>query len=424
VISSGRSRFIRCLPTEESYLVRCPSRACPPFGLTPTGRVTLDFEFSEEQKILSNTLGQWVEKEADPLLAGYPADQSLPKEACQKLMGKLQPFGALGARVPVQDGGSGLGAVGAGILAESLPYCVASLANSTEVAAVRICFQGSEELKNRFVPQLLTGDKIGTSATSEPNVGSDPRGVETKAIRSGREYIINGTKIWVTNGSVSDVIIVTAATGKDKRGRNELTRFVVEKEKSPFEAREISRLGTNQAHLSEVVFTDCHVPEQNMVGVPGDAHKVLSATWLSNRPILGLCAVRVAQNAIDAATAYAKERKQFDKVIASFQLIQSTLVEMTALVDASRLLCYRALSMVDKGRGSFKDSSIAKYFAAEAAIKVTSMAIGVHGAFGVSRESSVERLYRDARVIAFADGTPEIMKLIAGREITGIRAFV
>lgn len=384
----------------------------------------MNFEFTEEQKLWIDALQRLVAKEIEPFLKAHPVDKPLPKEACLKIVQLVKPLGALGLRVPAELGGSGLGNVAAGILAEAIPFEALCPITATQVVCHRVSMGGTDALKKKILPPLLAGDKLAATANSEPNVGSDPRAIETKAVLVGDEYVINGTKIWSSNGSPADIMLVVASVGKDETGRSLITPFVIERDVSPFESREIKTMGVNQSHLSEIVLEDCRVPKENILaGAVGHAHRILTASWISQRPVFGLCAVRVAQKALDASLLYAKERKQFGRPIASFQLIQDMLVEMDTMIEASRLLCYKALSLVDQGKWCSKESSAAKYFACKTALKATSMAVEIHGAYGISQECQVEKLYRDARVITFADGTMEIQKLIAGRELTGLRAF-
>ncbi len=382
----------------------------------------MDFEFNEEQKMLKTAAEEVVKKEIDPLLASYPEDKPLPKEGVVKLMRLLKPLGFLGARVPESEGGEGLSYVSGGILWEVIPPG-AALAAVNDIIALRICIGGSPELKKRVIPPILAGEKVVGSAISEPNVGSDVRGIETKAVLDGNDYVINGTKIWSSGGSVADILLAIVSLGKDKRGRNLITRLVIERDKSPFQSRDIEMIGLRQHHLAEVVFEDCRVPCQNVVGEPGDAHTALTTSWLSQRAYLGLAGIHLAQRSLDASIAYAKDRKQFGKAIGSFQIIQEKIVEMQMLVEAGRLLAYKALSLLDKGLWPYKETSMAKIFCTEAAIKVTSMAIQIHGALGLSQEGKVEQYFRDARMLTIPDGTTEIQQLIAGRELLGIRAF-
>lgn len=384
----------------------------------------MDFEFNEQQKLLQWAIRDVVKRGLEPLLAEYPKDRPLPKEAVLKGMKLVQPLGFLGARLPVEAGGVNLDHVSFGILLEETPPVLSLAFMSSEATALRIYMGGSQALRERLVPPLVAGEKIGGSVTSEPGVGSDPRGVETRAVLVGNHYVVNGTKLWSTNGSIADILMAVVSMGRDEQGGNILGRLAVEKEVSPFEARDIETMGLKQGHLCEVYFTDCQVPKENLIGTPGDAHGVMTRTWHTHRVANALWGLHVAQRAFDASVAYAKQRSQFGKLIGSFQLVQNLLVEMATLIETSRLLCYKALWLLDQGVWASKETSMAKLFGAKACLKVTSMAIEVHGALGTTCELPLEQYFRDARMFTFPDGTTEINKLIVGRELLGMRAFV
>jgi alkylation response protein AidB-like acyl-CoA dehydrogenase len=384
----------------------------------------MDFEFTEEQKMLQATIERVIKKDIQPLMASYPEDRPIPKEACLQIMRWLQPLGALGARIPIEYGGSGLGPVGLGLFYELIPWEAFETAMTTEVTAFRISLGGTESLKLRLLPSLVSGEKIAATAVSEPDAGSDPRGIKTRAVLQGDCYVLNGKKLWLSSATVADILVVVATVGRDERGRNITTPFVVEVDKSRVETRALEIMGVNQAHLGEVTISDCLVPKNNMLAeAESHAHQMLTASWLSGRACVGLSAVQKAKKALDASVEYALRRKQFGKPIGGFQLIQAMIVEMATLIEASRLLCYKALHLAERGVWCPKESSMAKYFASETALRVTSLAVEIYGALGIAKGSPVEKLYRDARVIIFGDGTIEIQKLIVGREILGIRAF-
>ena len=383
----------------------------------------MDFEFNETERMLADAARRVVAKEIESVLDSHPPDRPLPKEAMLELYRSVADLGYHGARISEKEGGSGLTYVMLGILNELLPPVLAMSLLGHESTIKRIEMGGTAEQKARFLPDLLAGRKIAGTATSEPNVGSDPRGIETTTVLVGDHYVLNGTKLWATNGSILDTAIVVASLGKDPDGRNLITRFIVDRAESPFESREVPTIGFQQGHLGELVFRDCRVPKANLLGEPGDAHSSLTFTWLANRANMGLIGVHLAQRALDASVAYAKERVQFGKPIGSFQLVQEMLAEMATLTDASRLLCYRALALLDRGVWCHRESSMAKAYATEAAVRVTNMAIQVHGAYGLTKEFPLERWARDARMITIPDGTTQIQRLIIGRELVGLRAF-
>jgi alkylation response protein AidB-like acyl-CoA dehydrogenase len=364
-----------------------------------------------------------VQREIEPLFRSYPDDRPLPKEAMLRAYRLLGEHGLLGTRLPDWQGGAPGGNVTFGVLCERTPPALGVSLLAHENTIMRIYSGGTTAQRDRFLPDLVTGNRIGASAISEPNVGSDPRGIETTATREGDNYVLNGRKLWVTNGTIADTIIVIASVGRDEQGRNLITRFIVDAKESVFEAREVLSTGLQQGHLGELVFENCRIPADNLLGEPGDAHGSLSRSWLASRAAIGLIAVNIAQRALDASVEYAKHRRQFGRPIGAFQLIQEMLAEMATLVESSRLLCYYALALLDAGVRCYKECSMAKYYATEAAVRVCNTAIQVHGAIGLTQELPLERWMRDARMLTIPDGTTEIQKLIVGRELLGIRAF-
>ena len=235
--------------------------------------------------------------------------------------------------------------------------------------------------------------------------------------------MLNGRKMWITNGTVADVMQVTCSAGRDDKGANQIRRVVVEREHSPYESREIDVLGLRQGHLGEIDFEDCRRPSSNVLGETGDATRILTMTWNVNRPLVGLVAVGLAQRALDSALRFAGERIQFGGPIAGKQLIQERLADIATSVQAARLLCYYALSVVDAGGRANGPSAMAKRFATTECERAISLAMHVHGAMGIARETGVERLYRDVRMLPIPDATNEILTLIIGRELTGNAAF-
>jgi alkylation response protein AidB-like acyl-CoA dehydrogenase len=383
----------------------------------------VDFERSDTERLLADAARRVVARDVEPVLAAHPPDRPLPKPVMLELYRAISSLGYPGARIPEAEGGSGLSHVMLGILDESVPPVLGFSLLGHESTTKRIHMSGTSRQKARFLPDLIAGKRLAGTAASEPNVGSDPRGIETTAIADGDHYVLNGTKLWITNGPILDTALVVASLGRDRSGKNLITRFVVEREESPFESREIPTIGLQQAPLGELSFRDCRVPRENMLGEPGDAHRALTFTWLANRPGIGLFGVHLGQKALDASIAYARERAQFGGPIARFQLVQEMLAEMSTLIDASRLLCYRALALLDRGVWCHRESSMAKAYATEAAVRVTNMAIQLHGSYGLAREAPLEGWARDARMLTLPDGTTQIHQLIIGRELVGLRAF-
>jgi alkylation response protein AidB-like acyl-CoA dehydrogenase len=379
--------------------------------------------FTDTEQLFAETVRRVVARDVDPVLAAHPPDRALPRKVMLDLHRAIAPLGAHGARIPESDGGSGLTHVMLGLLNETLPPVLGFSLLGHESTTKRIQMGGTPEQKARWLPDLLAGRRLAGTAASEPNVGSDPRGIETTAVLDGEHYVLNGTKLWITNGPILDVALVVASLGRDAAGRNLITRFVVDRAQSPFESREIPAIGLSQGPLGELHFRECRVPRANVLGEPGDAHHSLTYTWLANRPSIGLFGVHLGQKALDASIAHARQRQQFGGPIARFQLVQAMLAEMATLVDASRLLCYRALALLDRGVWCHRESSMAKMYGSEAAVKVTNMAVQLHGSYGLAKEAPLEGWARDARMLTLPDGTTQIHQLIIGRELVGLRAF-
>jgi alkylation response protein AidB-like acyl-CoA dehydrogenase len=384
-----------------------------------------DFDFprfSEEDLLLKETVRRFTAEKLRPLLDTMP-DSAIGKPNLLHLLRMMKPFGILGATIPAKHGGDELTFVQLGILYETLPAEAAMIASTNALNASRILNGGSPELCQRYLPGLLSGEILAASAISEPNAGSDFSSMRTRAVPEGDHYVINGQKVWSSAGDAADVLVVAVSRGKDARGRAIIGRLLVDKREAKVTTRALPMLGLRRHGMAEVIFEDCVVPKGNMIGVPGDGEQALALSWLSHRVCIGLIALNIAQEALTKSLEYAKLRVQFGRAIGASQLIQSKLVDMSIAVETSRYLCYRALYQLDQGVQSRYASSVAKLQATETAVKVTSEAIQIHGASGLSTELGLEKLHRDARMLTIPDGTSEIQRLIAGRELLGINAI-
>ena len=382
----------------------------------------MNFELTEEQAMLQKTMKDFVGRQLDPFLDQFP-EAPLPREAVLEVLRMLEPFGVLNARVPVEDGGNGMSHVELGLLWEQLPAEIALDVAANDTIGMRLCQGGSDELKARYLGPLARGEIMAGSAISEPDTGSDPSGMTTTAVLVGDEYVLNGNKVWSSHATIADVLLVAASMGKDERGRSIIARFLVDTRDSPVQARDIQTIGLKRHHLGEVTLDGVRVPKGNLIGEPGDGLTRLSLSWLSARALLGVLSMGLANRAFEASLAYAKDRRQFGKPIGAFQLVQELLVEMKTMIDAGRFFCFRALDMLDRGVPAKLEASLAKYYATDAGVKVTNMAVEVHGAIGLSCEHSIEKLLRDARMLTIPDGTIQVQKLMAGRELLGISAI-
>lgn len=383
----------------------------------------MDFRLTSDERLLQESVQRMVARDIQPVLSAHAPDAPLPKEAMRGILQVCARQGLTSARVPEEAGGAGLSTLTYGLMIEQLPPVVTLAVLAQEVTATRIHFDSTPEQRARLLPDLIAVRKITCTGTTEPDVGSDPRGVKTRVAEDGDELVLNGRKMWISNAGICDIINVTAAMGRDEKGLARMARVVVERERSPFETRETPTLGLRQGHLGEVLFENCRVPRENLLGQVGDAARVLTLTWLANRPILGLCAVHMAQRALDAALAYAGNREQFGGTIGGFQLVQQMLADIAAAVTTSRLLCYYALACIDNGERANQVSAMAKRTSIASCQRAISLAMEVHGAMGISRELGLEQLYRDVRMLPIPDGTNQILTLIEGRELTGVQAY-
>lgn len=383
----------------------------------------MDFALTEEQNLIRESARRMVERDILPVLQACPSDKSLPREAMVKIYPVLAAQGITAPRVPAEQGGTGMKMLDYALIFEQLPAWLAMSIMGHEVTYARIFAEATPEQRERFLPDMLAGRKIGGTATSEPGAGSDPRGLATRMTVEGDTAIVNGRKLWITNGSAADILAVTCIDGVDDKGRNTLKRIVVEPSVSKFEIREIGTTGLRQGHLAEAVFEDCEVPAANILSSGGDAARMLTITWNGNRPLVGLIAARLAERAFEAAVDHAGVRNQFGKPIAGHQLVQKNLADIQTAIVTSRLLCYRALDLMDKGARNNADAAMAKRYATTACQEAISKAMAIHGGMGITEELGLEQLWRDARMLTVPDATDEILTLIQGREITGIAAF-
>lgn len=386
----------------------------------------MDFELSREQKMLRNSIREYLKDKIEPIVDERDRQGPLSKEEAHQYLRDLEPFGYVGTLVPENLGGPGMSHMDWAIMYEELRRAWAALGGMVGITASStnsISRAASKELLEKVLPGLLTGDKIACTAITEPDVGSNAGSISTEAVLDGDDYVINGTKMWISNGTIADYVIVVATTDSSK-GRDGICQLLVEKEVSPFESREIKKLGVKAFPTAELVFKDCRVPKGNLLVAPGKGFKATKRDLAFARCNASIASVGIAQAALDAAVRYAKGRIQFGKPIGKFQLIQEMLADMAMELDAARFLVYRAFSLLDKGDLPMKEASMAKAYATEAGVRIASKSIQIHGSYGLAEEFPVERYFRDARVYTIPDGTTEIQKLVIGREMLGLSAFV
>ena len=385
----------------------------------------MDFEPDDTQKAILDNARAFLTKEIAPLAAEYDRGKRLDKETARDLIRRLIPLGYVVGPMPEEYGGAGLSWLTYGMMMEELwkAYAALGLVVMIQGAPARMLLeQGSEEQKSRYLPRLLSGDIIGCGAITEPDVGSNAAHVKTTARRDGDDWVIDGTKTWISNGTIADLAVVVATVDRTK-GAKGIARFLVELDGPGCRGRNLPKLGCRSAPTSELFFESVRVPGKNMLGRPGEGLKATLKGFEIARSFLACGAMGIAQASIDVALEYATSREQFGQPIARFQLVQQMLAEMKASIDAGRMLAYRGLWKVDRGERADLETSLAKWWCTERAVEVTSKAIQIHGSYGLSEELPVERFFRDARTLTIPDGTSQIQQLIVGRAMTGIGAF-
>ena len=372
----------------------------------------MDLELTEEQKLLQKSVREFAESEVRPLAKELDETGRFPRE----LFKKAAELGLTGVPFPESEGGAGFDHIAYTIVIEEISRCCASTGVILSVQNSLYCDPihryGTDEQKKKFLLPYARGEKIGCYALTEPQAGSNAAALQTKAIKNGDVYVLNGTKAWITNGGAADAAIVYVNTDPAK-GEKGITALIVEKGRPGFKVgKEEKKLGINATACSELVFTDCAVPVANRIGNEGEGYKVALSTLDGGRIGIAAQATGIAQGAFEAALKYSQERMAFGHPISQFQAIQFMLADMSTEIDAARLLIRKAAWKQDTGARFTMDAAIAKLFASEMSTRVTHKAIQIHGGNGYSREYPVERNYRDARITEIYEGTSEIQRLV------------
>ena len=374
---------------------------------------------TEEQRQVRDLTREIARERIAPLAAQIDETESYPTEPLE-LLGQ---HGLMGLYIPEPYGGTDVGALAFALAVEEIAWACASTALIHLVqyaGGYPIVVAGSEPARQRYLPRLATGEITAAFSLSEPGAGSDAASVATTAVRKGDRYVLNGTKMWVTNGSHAGVITLFATVDR-ARGKDGVTAFCVEPTFPGFALGKLERkMGIRGSPTVALHLTDCEVPVENRLGEEGQGFKIAMAALDRSRPAVGSQAVGIAQAALDAAVAYARERRQFGQTIASFQGIQFMLADMAMQVHAARLLVHHAAALVDRGvPATALESSMAKCFASDAAMKVTTDAVQIFGGYGYTREYPVERHMRDAKITQIYEGTNQIQRVVIARELIG-----
>jgi alkylation response protein AidB-like acyl-CoA dehydrogenase len=377
----------------------------------------MDFSLSDHQKLIRDTVRQFMETEVRPTVKELDRAEKFPSAAIEK----LAEMGCCGMLTPEEWGGPGLDTVSYVLMLEEVGRIYAALSTTLGVTnsavQVPLLVFGTDSQKKKYLRRLATGEILGAFCLTEPQAGSDAAGIQTRAVRDGSVYRLTGTKTWVTNGSVAGVFIVFAKTDPDAGGKG-ITAFLVEPAFKGFRTgRHEDKMGQRSSPSVEILLNDCEVPLDNRLGEEGQGLKIALSALDGGRIGIAAQAVGVAQGALDESVKYAKQRRAFGKSIADFQAIQWMLADMQTEIEAARGLVYHAAWLKDSGGRMGAAASKAKLYASEMVNRVVYKAVQVHGSVGYSRETEVERMYRDARVITIYEGTSEIQRMIIARDL-------
>ena len=382
----------------------------------------MDFELSETQRLIKETAADFARTRIAPVARENDAEERFPADVVRE-MGTL---GMFGGPVPEEYGGAGLDYVSYAILNEEISKACSSvrtvLSVQLSLVATTILKWGSEAQKRKYLPRLCSAEWLGCFGLTEPDAGSDAQSLKTFAEKTADGWRLNGQKIWISNGGVARLALVIAQT--DRENPRKMAAFLVETDSVGFEAKSMrGKLGLRSSNTAELFLANVEVPDEALLGRVGDGFKVAMSALDNGRYSVGAGCLGIAQGSLEASVAYAKERRAFGKPIAAHQLVQDMIARMVVDVEASRLLLYRAGELKNAGRPNARETSIAKYYCSEAALRCANDAIQIHGGMGYSSEYPAERYMRDARVATIYEGTSQIQKLIIAGHETGIRAF-
>ena len=377
----------------------------------------MEFDFTEDQKMLRDMVQDFAENELAPAAERIEETNEYPVDELKKMAG----LGLFGLTIPEKYGGSGRGLTELCIAIEELARVSAAIDNylriSSSLAIVPILEYGTEAQKQRYLPPHAGGEKLACFALTESEAGSDPSGMSTTAKRQDGGYVINGSKLFITNAEYAGTVVVFATVDKSLRQKG-ITAFVMEKETPGLSVgRREEKMGMRGLLSAEVVFDNCFMPEEGRIGEEGQGLRIALDALDVSRVTVGSEAVGISRAAYEAALAYARERKQFGQAIAGFQSIQWMLSDMATQIDAARLMTYRAAYLHDTGRPFVKEAAMAKVFASEISNSVTDKALQIHGGYGYTKDYPLERYLRDARVTEIYEGTSEMMRMTIARSI-------
>lgn len=377
----------------------------------------MEFNFTREQELAGQMLREFVEKEVKPMAAHIDETEEFPLENVKK----MAELGIMGIPFSKELGGAGGDDITYIMAVEELAKACAStsviLSAHTSLCCWPIFKYGTEEQKQKYLPGLLKGEKLGAFGLTEPNAGTDAAGQQTVAKLDGDEYVINGSKVFITNGGYADVFIIFAMTDKSK-GTKGITAFIIEKGTKGFElGKKEEKMGIRASSTTELIFKDCRIPKENMLGKEGKGFGIAMSTLDGGRIGIAAQALGIAEGALDEAVKYMKQRKQFGKPIGAFQGLQWYIAEMATKVEAAKLLVYKAAFKKQSGLSYGLEAAMAKLYASETAMEVTTKVVQIFGGYGFTKDYPVERMMRDAKITEIYEGTSEVQKMVIAANI-------
>jgi butyryl-CoA dehydrogenase len=384
----------------------------------------MDFELSDEQRLIKETAREFTDKE----IVKQSRENARNHHFDVEMVGKVAAQGYLGAIVPTEYGGAGLDYLSYGLIVEEIGRGDSAIRTVISVQTSLVCSGilkwGTEEQKHKYLPKLCSGEWLGCFGLTEPDTGSDAANQKTRAKKTDGGWVINGAKMWISMANYAKVALIFAQTDPEL-GHKGLACFIVDTDQPGFQAQTIEhKMGLHASDTASISLEDVEVSDEDVLGEVGQGFKVAMSNLDSGRYSVAAGCVGICQGCVEESVNYAKEREQFGRPIASFQLVQAMIADMTVKTEASRMLVWRAGWLKDQGRKNTLETSIAKLHATEASLECANMAIQVHGGAGYVDDHPVERYFRDARVTTLYEGTSQIQKLIIGREMTGIGAMV
>ena len=379
----------------------------------------MNFQLTKEQEFVRKMVSDFAETEVEPIAADIDAEHRFPEETVEK----MAEYGLLGVPFPTEYGGAGGDHISYAITVEELSKKCASTGVICSAHTSLCCWPifnwGTEEQKKKYLPDLLSGKHLGAFGLTEPNAGTDASGQQTRAEDCGDHWLLNGAKVFITNGGYADVFVVMAMTDKSK-GNHGISAFIVEKGDEGFSiGKTEDKMGICASSTTELIFQNCKVPKDRLLGEIGDGFKVAMSTLDGGRIGIASQALGIAQGALDVTIEYMKARKQFGKSLSKFQALQFVVADLATQIEAARLLIYKAADMKDKHLPYGPAAAMAKLFAAETAMHVTTKCVQLHGGYGYTKDYPVERMMRDAKITEIYEGTSEVQRMVIAASVLG-----